>query len=217
MLREASGFNWRQVQPSIFGSLLQGVFGREKQWQLGAHYTHEAEIQKIVTPTIVEPWTERIESLATLQGGEEAQSDLLNYVVLDPACGSGNFLYVAYRELRRIESKLAKSARELATAEGRPEQAGLSAFFPLQNMRGIEIEQFGVDLARVTLWMGHELAVEELALHESTLPLADLSGILRRATRCRSSGRQQTRSSATRRTTAPRTCARSWMRSTSSG
>ena len=55
LLREASAFNWRQVQPSIFGSLLQGVFGHEKQWQLGAHYTHEAEIQKIVTPTIVEP------------------------------------------------------------------------------------------------------------------------------------------------------------------
>ncbi|MGH2981293.1 MAG: DNA methyltransferase, partial [Solirubrobacterales bacterium] len=96
-----------------------------------------------------------------------------------PACGSGNFLYVAYRELRRIEAKLAEKATKLARAEGRPEQAGLSAFFPLQNMRGIEIEQFGVDLARVTLWMGHRLAVEELDLDESTLPLADLSGIRR--------------------------------------
>jgi MmeI, DNA-methyltransferase domain/MmeI, target recognition domain len=104
---------------------------------------------------------------------------LLNYIVLDPACGSGNFLYVAYRELRRIEAKLATRVSGLALAEGRPSQEGLSAFFPLQNMRGIEIEQFGVDLARVTLWMGHRLAVEELELHESTLPLADLSGIRR--------------------------------------
>lgn len=179
LLREASGFNWRQVQPSIFGSLLQGVFGHERQWQLGAHYTHEAEIQKIVTPTIVEPWTERIESLAIYEEAKRAQSDLLNYVVLDPACGSGNFLYLAYRELRRIESKLAERTEELGRAEGRREQAGLSAFFPLQNMRGIEIEQFGVDLARVTLWMGHRLAVEELDLPESTLPLANLSGIRR--------------------------------------
>ena len=155
------------------------MFGHEKQWRLGAHYTHESEIQKIVVPTIIEPWTERIEALSSHKEAKQAQADLLNYIVLDPACGSGNFLYVAYRELRRIEAKLATRAAELALAEGRPAQEGLSAFFPLQNMRGIEIEQFGVDLARVTLWMGHKLAVEELGLDESTLPLADLSGIRR--------------------------------------
>lgn len=179
LLREVSSSNWRDVQPSIFGSLLQGVFGHDKQWQLGAHYTHESEIQKIVVPTIVEPWTDRIAALSTYDEARGAQADLLNYVVLDPACGSGNFLYVAYRELRRIEAKLAVRTAELARAAGRPEQESLSAFFPLQNMRGIEIEQFGVDLARVTLWMGHRLAVEELDLHESTLPLANLSGIRR--------------------------------------
>lgn len=179
LLREVSGFSWREVQPSIFGSLLQGVFGHERQWLLGAHYTHEAEIQTIVTPTIVEPWNDRLDSLGSYEDAKAAQSDLLNYVVLDPACGSGNFLYVAYRELRRIEARLAERTQDLARAEGRPEQAGLSAFFPLQNMRGIEVEQFGVDLARVTLWMGHRLAVEELELDESTLPLANLSGIQR--------------------------------------
>ena len=179
LLREVSGFNWREVQPSIFGSLLQGVFGHERQWELGAHYTHEADIQKIILPTIHEPWTERIEALDSYEAAKRAQSDLLNFVVLDPACGSGNFLYLAYRELRRIEVALGRRAEELARAEGRPEQTGLTAFFPLQNMRGIEIAQFGVDLARVTLWMGHRLAVEELGLDESTLPLADLSGIQR--------------------------------------
>ncbi len=178
-LREATRFNWHDVEPSIFGSLLQGVVGVEKQRKLGAHYTHLSEIQKIIDPTIREPWMQRMEELKTHAEAKKAQADLLNYVVLDPACGSGNFLYVAYRELRRIEAKLAVRSADLARAEGRPEQAGLSAFFPLQNMRGIEIEQFGVDLARVTLWMGHKLAVEELELDESTLPLADLSGIRR--------------------------------------
>ncbi len=155
------------------------MFGHDKQWRLGAHYTHESEIQKIVGPTVAEPWRERIEGLSSHDEARRAQADLLNYIVLDPACGSGNFLYVAYRELRRIESELANRAMELAQAEGRPAQQGLSVFFPLQNMRGIEIEQFGVDLARVTLWMGHRLAVEELGLDESTLPLANLSGIRR--------------------------------------
>ncbi len=179
LLREVSASNWHEVQPSIFGSLLEGVFGHARQWQLGAHYTHESEILKIVEPTVVEPWMARIDAIATYDEARAAQGELLNYIVLDPACGSGNFLYVAYRELRKIEAKLAARVTELAQAEGRPSQEGLSAFFPLQNMRGIEIEQFGVDLARVTLWMGHRLAVEELDLHESTLPLADLSGIRR--------------------------------------
>ena len=179
LLREVSASNWHEVQPSIFGSLLEGVFGHARQWQLGAHYTHESEILKIVEPTVVEPWMARIDAIATYDEARAAQGELLNYIVLDPACGSGNFLYVAYRELRKIEAKLAARVADLAQAEGRPSQEGLSAFFPLQNMRGIEIEQFGVDLARVTLWMGHRLAVEELDLHESTLPLADLSGIRR--------------------------------------
>lgn len=177
-LREAANFNWREVQPSIFGSLLEGGLGHDRQWTLGAHYTHEADIQKVVQPTIVEPWRERVESLATHAEAVRAQNDLLNYVVLDPACGSGNFLYVAYRELRRIEARLREREAELRAAEGKPAQEAISAFFPLTNIKGIEIDGFAVALARVTLWMGHTLAVHELKLDESTLPLADLSGIV---------------------------------------
>lgn len=60
-LREAAGFQWKDVQPSIFGSLLEGGLGHDRQWTLGAHYTHEADIQKVVQPTVVEPWRERID------------------------------------------------------------------------------------------------------------------------------------------------------------
>jgi len=97
--------------------------------------------------------------------------------VLDPACGSGNFLYVAYRELRRLEKRLHEREVELRRKAALKEQGSLSLHFPLSNMKGIEIESFAVALARVTLWMGHKLAVDELELSESTLPLADLSGI----------------------------------------
>jgi len=178
-LRSAAGFQWREVQPSIFGSLLEGGLGHDRQWTLGAHYTHEADIQKVVQPTIVEPWRERIGALTKHKDAVAAQNDLLAYVVLDPACGSGNFLYVAYRELRRIEQRLREREAELRVAEGKPkgDQVSLSAFFPLSNVKGIEIDGFAVALARVTLWMGHTLAVRELNLDESTLPLADLSGI----------------------------------------
>ncbi len=110
---------------------------------------------------------------------EAAQRDLLNYVVLDPACGSGNFLYVAYRELRRIEAELRRRAAEMRRSAGLRAQETLALFFPLTNMRGIEIEQFAVKLARVTMWMGHKKAVEDLDIAESVLPLVDLSGIVR--------------------------------------
>jgi hypothetical protein len=177
LLRAASGFNWRAVEPQIFGSLLEGTLGHDKQWELGAHYTHDAEMQKIVQPTIVRPWRERIENLSTLAEAGRAQSDLMRYVVLDPACGSGNFLYLAYRELRRIERRLHDREAELRRSAGLPDAPRLNVFFPLQNIRGMEIDPFAVALARVTLWMGHRLAVEELELDERTLPLVDLSGI----------------------------------------
>ena len=177
LLREACSYDWHQVQPSIFGSLMEGGLGHDMQWALGAHYTHEADIRKVIGPSILKPWLERIDSISTHAEAVTAQNDLANYVVLDPACGSGNFLYVAYRELRRIEQRLRDVEAELRRAAGMPEQQALTLFFSLQNIRGIEINGFAAAVARVTLWMGHKLAVEELQLQEATLPLADLSGI----------------------------------------
>ena len=103
----------------------------------------------------------------------------MHYVVLDPACGSGNFLYVAYRELRRIEAELRRACDRHAAKRGAAGQQTLAVYFPLSNMKGIEIDPFAVQLARVTLWMGHKLAVDELDLDETVLPLVDLSGIRR--------------------------------------
>jgi hypothetical protein len=180
LLAHAAGkFNWRKVEPAIFGALLQGALGRDRQWALGAHYTAEADILKIVLPTVVEPWRERIAACRTLDDVTNAQNDLMNYVVLDPACGSGNFLYVAYRELRRIEAELRRRGTDMRRNAGLAGQQTLAVYFPLSNMKGIELDPFAVQLARVTLWMGHKLAVDELGLDETVLPLADLSGIRR--------------------------------------
>ncbi len=173
--------DWHQVEPAIFGAILQGALGKDKQWALGAHYTSEADIMKVVGPTVIEPWTERIEALASAKDAESAWRDLMSYVVLDPACGSGNFLYVAYRELRRIELRLRERLAELRAAEGIAPQEEME-FFPISNMRGIEVEVFAAELARVTLWMGHKLAADKMREHglsEPTLPLVDLSGIQR--------------------------------------
>jgi hypothetical protein len=178
-LRLACEYDWRKVEPHIFGSLLQGALGPEAQHELGAHYTHEVDIQKVIKPSIVDPWRARIDDASTLAQVQALQHELLNYVILDPACGSGNFLYIAYREMRRLEQRLHKKERDLRLAQGRrrASQSALTAFFPLTNIKGIEINAFAVALARVTLWMAHKLAVDELDLDEATLPLEDLSGI----------------------------------------
>ena len=181
ILLDTCNLNWRQVEPAIFGSILQGALGRDKQWALGAHYTSEADIMKVVGPTVIEPWTGRIAALSSATEAEGAWRDLMSYVVLDPACGSGNFLYVAYRELRRIELRLRERLAELRAAAGIAAQEEME-FFPIANMRGIEVEAFAAELARVTLWMGHKLAADEMREHglsEPTLPLVDLSGIRR--------------------------------------
>ncbi len=178
LLRQAAAYDWTRVEPAIFGSLLEGALGPERVWALGAHYTAEADIIKVVAPTVIEPWRERIAACETLADVEAAQRDLTAYVVLDPACGSGNFLYVAYRHLRRIEMELRVLERRLRREAGLGDSSAAPRF-PIENMKGIETEPFAVQLARVTLWMGHKLAVVELGLDEAVLPLADLSGIRR--------------------------------------
>jgi hypothetical protein len=106
LLARAASYDWRRVDPTIFGSLMEGVLGRDRRWEVGAHYTHEVDILKIVEPTIVRPWRERIDACTGAQQARDLLDELCAFKVLDPACGCGNFLYVAYRELRALEAAL---------------------------------------------------------------------------------------------------------------
>jgi hypothetical protein len=176
-LKKAAEFDWRAVDPTIFGSLMEGVLGEARRARLGAHYTHEADIMKIVVPTIVRPWRDRIDSVGTGADGLRLLGELCEFRVLDPACGCGNFLYVAYRELRGLESELKQRIRDLAKASGSPAPDLDGRYYPLANVRGIDIEHVAVLIARVTLWMGHRQMVERYGDAEPVLPLVDLSGI----------------------------------------
>jgi len=179
-MRRLAAFDWSQVEPAVFGSLMQAVFGPERQHRLGAHYTPEFEIQLVVQPTITAPWKQRIEELRNYEDAVSTLRELHEYRVLDPACGCGNFLSIAFRELRGIEQILRKKIDELAKTEGRTVGSEVpGAYFPLSNMFGIEIESFAVDLARLSLWMAQWLTAERLGQNEQTLPLADLSCVKR--------------------------------------
>ncbi len=177
LLLRAAEFDWRNVDPTIFGSLMEGVLGRERRWELGAHYTHEADILKIVTPTIVRPWRERIDAAESPEAARELLDELCAFKVLDPACGCGNFLYIAYRELRGLEAELKARIRFLAASQGVTPPPGPWPYYPLTNMQGLDIERIAVLIARVTLWMGHKQMTDRYGHAEDVLPLVDLSGI----------------------------------------
>ena len=176
-LRKAAEFNWKTVDPTIFGSLMEGVLGEERRERLGAHYTHESDIMKIVTPTIIRPWRERIAATSTPAEARELLDELCAFRVLDPACGCGNFLYVAYRELRALEQEIKHRVVSLAAQTGIPAPSTAGIYYPLANIRGIDIERIAVLIARVTLWMGHRQMIDRFGEAEPVLPLIDLSGI----------------------------------------
>ncbi len=106
LLRAASKEDWSKVRPEIFGTLFQHSLGKGERRAFGAHFTHPTDIMKIVSPTIVEPWRKLIEEADTLKRLNQLWQRMHDFVVLDPACGSGNFLYIAYRELKRLEARL---------------------------------------------------------------------------------------------------------------
>jgi hypothetical protein len=177
LLLTAALADWSDVEPAIFGGLFTGTIATERRRAQGAHYTPAAEIQKLVQPTIVRPWRDRIEAV---EGRAEALAlleELADFRVLDPACGCGNFLYVAYRELRHLERDLRARVEELHRDDG----IALPADLPrvgLDNMLGIEKDAFAVHLARVVLWIGHKVALDDLKIDdENYLPLEDLPGI----------------------------------------
>lgn len=111
----AADKNWAKVNPAIFGTLFQQSMDKEERHAYGAHYTSEADILRIVGPTIIRPWEERINTAGTLRELIQLRKELGQFRVLDPACGSGNFLYVAYREMARVETALlAKIERDFS-------------------------------------------------------------------------------------------------------
>ena len=194
-LLQAARQDWRRVQPEVIGTLFQDIMDPEKRHASGAHFTHEADIQKIVQPTIVRPWRDRIDRASTLAGLQALRSELLQFRVLDPACGSGNFLYVAFRELKRLEIELiGKVAAAFSPAAVQRAGFAKTSRVSVRQMYGLDHNAFAVELARVTLTIAKELAKREAAatadaeeadltgvLFDDPLPLDDLSENIRQA------------------------------------
>ena len=169
---KAAALDWSEIDPSILGMLFERGLDPEKRAQLGAHYTDRDKIMLIVEPVVVRPllaeWqTAKAEIAASLERSEKAASRaaqtrhrgraerllaeflerLRRFTVLDPACGSGNFLYLALHELKDLEHRVLLEA----------ETIGLQRTFPMvgpANVKGIEINAYAAELARVSVWIG---------------------------------------------------------------
>ena len=180
----AAGEDWKAVNPAIFGTIFEQASDEEKtniRHKLGMHYTHEIDIKKIVVPVIVQPWLKKIEAAETLDELYELLAQLRKFKVLDPACGSGNFLFIAYKEMKLLEKLLLARIRALSTkpADARRFRNFLpnNQYVSVKQFYGIDTNPFAVELARVTLMVAKELWVtqhEKDFDNENALPLDNL-------------------------------------------
>jgi SAM-dependent methyltransferase len=162
-LTKASEANWKYVDPHIFGSVFQGIMNDAERHKSGAHYTAHDDIMRVVGPTIVEPWRRRIREAKSLAELLEVRAALLKFRVLDPACGSGNFLYIAFRELYRLDTELlARIIREFPSTQGQGKaKVTWGVGIQTANFFGLDINPFAVELAKVTLNIARKIAFDE--------------------------------------------------------
>ena len=188
---KAAALDWSEIDPSILGTLFERGLDPDKRSQLGAHYTDREKIMRIVEPVIVRPllaeWETAKAGIAAMVERADAagsraahtrlrrQADralrtflerLRRFTVLDPACGSGNFLYLALHALKDIEHRVQLEAETLGLARGFP------AVGPA-NVKGIEINAYAAELARVSVWIGEIQWMRRNGFSNSTNPILD--------------------------------------------
>lgn len=141
-LLHIGSLDWTKINPDIFGSMIQAVAEDEERGALGMHYTSVPNILKVLNPLFLDDLREKLEE------AEDNPRKLLNLRnrmakirVFDPACGSGNFLVIAYKEMRAIEAEINRRRRE----------RGRKSDIPLTNFRGIELRDFPAEIARLAL------------------------------------------------------------------
>jgi type II restriction/modification system DNA methylase subunit YeeA len=193
--------NWNEINPDILGAMIQTVASKEQRSVSGMHYTSVENIMKVIKPLFLDDLTASYQNLVDkinenedkditdktrrenrntfIRELESLLDRISNIKFLDPACGSGNFLIITYKEIRRLEVKILKSLRELR-------QDGTIDFFEtskisLNQFYGIELDDFAHEVARLSLWIAeYQMNLEaenEINLKSAFLPLRDAGNI----------------------------------------
>ena len=165
LLIEAGEYDWSKVSPAIFGTMFQSVMDQDKRHETGSHYTTEENILKVIRPLFLDNLNKEFDEIDRITDDFQKdrfikfQNKMVSMKFLDPACGSGNFLVVAYRELRRLEHRIiikihGFDSEKLKDTE-KLSKMDVSQFF------GIEIGEFSAKIAEISLWMmDHMMNVE---------------------------------------------------------
>ena len=174
LILEASALDWGQISPAIFGSMFQAAMDSQERRNLGAHFTSEKNIQKLIRPLFLDELYEEFEKAkSSLPKLEEFHDKLATLKFFDPACGSGNFLIITYRELRDLEIKVLeeiifkkrKIRKEVMADSGL--KVNLLIKVNVSQFYGIEIDEFASQIAQVGMW---------LIDHQMNLKVSDIFG-----------------------------------------
>ena len=161
-LLDACRHDWSAVSPAIFGSLFQSVMDKDERRAKGAHYTSEENILKVIGPLFLDDLRSELDTLKARKTAKEKsllefQARLSRMRFLDPACGCGNFLVIAYREVRRLELECLKELYNDQVID-----AALFSRVTVDQLYGIEYEEFPAMIAEVAMWMTDHIANNEI-------------------------------------------------------
>jgi hypothetical protein len=165
----ATRFNWSKISPAIFGSLFQGIMDDKERRQIGAHYTSERDILKVIRPLFLDELQAEFEQIKNDRSARrdkrlaDFQEKLSKFHFLDPACGCGNFLVISYRELRRLElqSLTLRHETKLGTKELDLGEVAKLSKVDVNQFYGIEIGEWAARIAETALWLtDHQMNIE---------------------------------------------------------
>ena len=167
---ECGSLNWKAINPDIFGSMIQAVVHSEDRGRMGMHYTSVVNIMKVIEPLFLSELKEELENAGTNKKKLNALLErLYNLRIFDPACGSGNFLIIAYKELCRLEIEIFGRLKEGQQLELRFSKIQLTQFY------GIELDDFAHETAMLSLWLAeHQMNLEFKSVFGSTRPTLPL-------------------------------------------
>ncbi|MFZ2655610.1 MAG: DNA methyltransferase [Victivallales bacterium] len=171
-------FDWSRISPAIFGSLFQSVMDPDRRRNIGAHYTSEKNIMKLIKPLFLDELQGEFEEIKNVKTRLRAfHEKIASLKFFDPACGCGNFLVITYREMRLLEIKILKILNKDGTFL---DVASLSKI-DVDSFYGIEIEEFPARIAEVAMWlMDHQMNIklsEEFGMYYVRLPLRKSANI----------------------------------------
>ena len=178
VLIECCYLDWSKISPAIFGSLFQSIMDKKARRNLGAHYTSEANILKVIRPLFLDELQERFEKLKKNKKKlQEFQKELATLHFLDPACGSGNFLIIAYRELRLLELEILKILHSASVLD-----VSTIVWVDVDQFYGIEVDEFPAQIAQVAMWLiDHQMNMrisEHFGQYYARLPLKKSANIV---------------------------------------